>query len=60
MNPSKFYGSKMDENTQKFVKRIQKIIEIMGIMPTDSVDLGTYQLNGVAQIWFKQLKEKGY
>lgn len=29
----------------------------MGLMSVDSVDLGAYQLKGMAQIWFKQWKE---
>lgn len=31
MNPSKFYGSKIDEDAQEFIDKIYKVLTIMGL-----------------------------
>jgi len=48
----------VDEYPQEFIEGIQKIIKIMSVTLVESVDLVAYQLKGVAQIWFNQLKEE--
>lgn len=60
MNPPIFYRSKVDEDPQEFVDEIYKILNIIGVEPNEKPELTTYQLKGVAQIWYDQWKgEKG-
>ncbi|KAH0728122.1 hypothetical protein KY284_003987 [Solanum tuberosum] len=58
MNPSEFYGSKLDEDPQKFIDEVHKILAIMGVRSENKTELAAYQLKGVAQIWYNQWKEK--
>jgi len=48
--PPKFHGSEFDEDPQKFIDEVYKIVEIMGLSTVNKAELTTYQLNGVAQI----------
>lgn len=57
MNPSKFYGSKVDEHTQEFIDEVYKVLAIMGVRSEEKAELAAYQLKGLAQIWFTQWKE---
>ncbi|XP_055835232.1 uncharacterized protein LOC129903714 [Solanum dulcamara] len=58
MNPPKFHGLKMDEDSPEFVEGIKRIVDIMGVTPVESTNLDAYILKGFAQIWFKQWKEE--
>jgi len=33
MNPPEFYGSRVEEDPQKFIDDIQKVTQIMGVSP---------------------------
>ncbi|WMV57767.1 hypothetical protein MTR67_051152 [Solanum verrucosum] len=44
MNPSKFYGSKVEEDLQQFVEEIYKIVKIMEVTPMEKANLDAYQL----------------
>ncbi|WMV38632.1 hypothetical protein MTR67_032017 [Solanum verrucosum] len=57
MNPPKFYYSKVEKDPQEFIDEVYKILDIMGVTPIEKAELAAYQLKGVAQIWFNQLKE---
>ncbi|KAG5572874.1 hypothetical protein H5410_062640 [Solanum commersonii] len=48
MNPPSFIGN--------FVKKLQKVFEIMHVNDAKRVELVAYQMNGVARIWFNQWK----
>ena len=56
MNPPEYYGSKANEDPQDFIEEIFKIVDIMGVSPTEKAELAAYQLKGIAQIWFNQWK----
>ncbi|KAH0661387.1 hypothetical protein KY284_026318 [Solanum tuberosum] len=57
MNPSEFHGSKVEKDPQEFIDEVYKVLMIMGVTPVEKVELTTYQLKGVAQIWYNQWKE---
>ncbi|XP_049358710.1 uncharacterized protein LOC125823369 [Solanum verrucosum] len=57
MNPPKFYGSKVEKDPEEFIVEVYKVFAIMGVTPVEMAELATYQLKGVAQIWFNQWKE---
>ncbi|WMV57914.1 hypothetical protein MTR67_051299 [Solanum verrucosum] len=58
MNPLEFYGSKVNEDPQEFIDKLYKIMEIMGVSHLLNVELFTYKLKGVSQVWFKQWNEE--
>lgn len=51
MNPPSFTSSSVTEDPESFVEDLQKVFEIM------HVKLDTYQMKGVARIWFDQWKK---
>ncbi|WMV38066.1 hypothetical protein MTR67_031451 [Solanum verrucosum] len=57
MNPLEFRGSKVEEYPQEFIYEVYKALMIMGVTPVEKAELATYQLKGMAQIWYKQGKE---
>lgn len=44
MNPLKFHGSKVDEDSQEFIDGMYKILEIIGFSPMEKTELASYQL----------------
>ncbi|XP_049405072.1 uncharacterized protein LOC125868481 [Solanum stenotomum] len=56
MNPLEFYGSKLEEDPQEFLDEVYKILAIMGVTSVEKGELATYQLKGVAQVWYDQWK----
>ena len=54
MNPPKFHGSKVEEDPQEFVYEVHMVLIIMGVTLEEKEKLVTYQLKGVAQVWFNQ------
>ncbi|WMV50296.1 hypothetical protein MTR67_043681 [Solanum verrucosum] len=57
MNPLEFYGSTVEEDPQMFIHEVYKVFMIMGVTQVEMVDLATYQLKDVVQIWYNQWKE---
>ena len=57
MNPPTFYGFKVDEDPQKFIDEVSKILLAMGLSTSEKVELSTYQLKEVAQAWYVQLRD---
>uniref|UniRef100_M1DBT1 Gag-pol polyprotein n=1 Tax=Solanum tuberosum TaxID=4113 RepID=M1DBT1_SOLTU len=57
MNPPEFHGSKVEEDPQEFINDVYKVLIIMGVTPLEKAELTTYQLKGVAQVWYNQWKE---
>ncbi|WMV46248.1 hypothetical protein MTR67_039633 [Solanum verrucosum] len=58
INPLEFYGSKVEEDPQESINELHKVLMIMGVTQVEKAELDTYQLNGVAQVWFNQWKEE--
>jgi len=44
MNPSTFFGSKVDEDPQNFIDEVFKIVDAMGVTPRENTELASYQL----------------
>lgn len=42
MNPSVFFGSKLEEDLPEFLDSVQKVTEIMGFILSKSIDLAVY------------------
>lgn len=45
------------EDSENFVKDLQKVFEFMRVVDAEHVELVSYQLKGVARIWYDQLKK---
>ncbi|XP_069145932.1 uncharacterized protein [Solanum lycopersicum] len=54
MNPSIYFGSKVDEDPQDFLDVIYKILLSMGVSTTEKVEFAEYKLKDVAQTWGKR------
>ncbi|XP_049394763.1 uncharacterized protein LOC125859071 [Solanum stenotomum] len=52
-----FYGSKIEEDPQEFIDKVSKVLDFVGATPVEKAELDSYQLNGVAQVWFNQWKD---
>jgi len=57
MNPSEFYGSKVEKVPKGFKDEIYKLLSIMGVTSVEKVKLATYQLKDIAQVWHEQWKD---
>ena len=57
MNPPVFTGSKANEDPQNFIDEVQKILKAMHATETEDVELISYQLKDVANIWYNQWEE---
>ncbi|KAH0657727.1 hypothetical protein KY289_026475 [Solanum tuberosum] len=58
MNPSDFTCSSVTEDLENFVEELQTAFEVMHVVDVERVELATYQLKGVARIWYDQWKKK--
>ncbi|KAK4718155.1 hypothetical protein R3W88_016493 [Solanum pinnatisectum] len=56
IKPPEFYGSKVEEDPQKFIDEVYKDFAIMGVSLEEKVELAAYQLKDMAQVWFDQWK----
>uniref|UniRef100_M1DFF4 Gag-pol protein n=1 Tax=Solanum tuberosum TaxID=4113 RepID=M1DFF4_SOLTU len=56
MNPLKFYGSKVEEDPQRFTDILYKVLSIMCVSSEQKEALAAYQQNDVAQVWYDQWK----
>ncbi|WMV54783.1 hypothetical protein MTR67_048168 [Solanum verrucosum] len=52
MNPLDFLRSQTSEDPQNFIDEVQKIFEVMLVTKNDRVELASYQLEDVANIWY--------
>ena len=57
MNPPEFLGSQTNEDPQNFLDEIKKIFEVMQVTRNYWVELGSYQLKDVADIWYTKWKD---
>ncbi|XP_069145621.1 uncharacterized protein [Solanum lycopersicum] len=54
MNPSIFYGSKVDEDPQKFLIEVYKVLCSMRVSSSEKAKLASYQLKDMDQTWYVQ------
>ena len=54
MNPPIFLGSKVNEYPQEFLDGVYKVLSAMGVISREKVELTSYQLRDVSQIWYTQ------
>ena len=57
MNPPMFFIRKMDEDPQKFISEVYRIILSMGVTPIEKANLVAYQLKDVTQTWYTQWRD---
>ena len=57
LNPPTFLGSKVGEDPQAFLDEVYKIVHAMGVSSREKMDLASYQLKEVAQLWYTQWKD---
>ncbi|XP_055826316.1 uncharacterized protein LOC129894676 [Solanum dulcamara] len=57
MNPPVFTGSKVEENPHNFIDEIWKILKEMHITEIEGVELVSYQLKDVANVWYDQWEQ---
>ena len=48
----------VEKDPQEFTDEVYKVLMIMGVTMEEKEKLYTYQLKGVAQVWFNQYKEE--
>ncbi|XP_049375478.1 uncharacterized protein LOC125840549 [Solanum verrucosum] len=58
MNPPMFYGSKVDEDPQRFIDEVFKVLDFMGGSPQEKAKLAAYQLKDVAQDWHEKWEDE--
>lgn len=51
MNSPKFIGTKVEEDPQEFVDKMEKIFKVMHVDEVEGVELAAYQLKEVANQW---------
>ncbi|WMV41208.1 hypothetical protein MTR67_034593, partial [Solanum verrucosum] len=54
MNPPEFHVSKVEEDPQRFIDEVYKVLDIMGVSPQEKAELVAYRLKDVAQLWYTQ------
>lgn len=54
MNPPVFYGSKVGEDPNGFIEEVYKLLPIIEVSSIEKVELASFQLKDVAQIWYAQ------
>ena len=52
MNPPVYFRSKTNEDPQKFVDKVHKILCAMGVNEEENAEFVAYQLKDVAQVWY--------
>ena len=57
MNPPIFLGSTIGEDPQEFLDGVYKVLSVMGVTSSEKVELASYQLREVAQVWYIQWKD---
>ena len=48
MNSPTFHGIKVDDDPQGFIDEVLKMVDVMGVIPREKVELPAYQLKDVA------------
>ena len=58
MNPPTFFGSKVEEDPQRFVDKVFKVNDSMGINSQEKVELTAYPLKDVTLVFNEQWKDE--
>ena len=58
MNAPTFYGSKVKEDPQGFIDEVFKVLNAMGVFSQEKVELASYKLKNMAQVWYDQWKDE--
>ena len=56
MNHPIFIGSKVGEEPQEFIDSVYKIVHAMGVTSREKVELASYLMKDLAQVWYTQWK----
>lgn len=51
--PPEFFGTKVSEDPQEFVRQMQQTLSVIGVSDTESVGLASYRLHDVATNWYE-------
>ncbi|XP_049391469.1 uncharacterized protein LOC125855827 [Solanum stenotomum] len=54
MNPLEFTSSSVTEDPKNFVEEFHKVFEVMHVADAEPVEVASYQLKGVARVWYDQ------
>ena len=57
MHPLTFNRSKIDEDPQEFIDKVNKILYSMGVSSSEKVELATCKLKDVAQTLYVQWRD---
>ena len=57
MNPSKFIGSKVEEDPQEFMNDMEKIFKVMHVDEVEGVELVAYHLKYVVNQWYHEWED---
>ena len=57
-NPPTFYGTNVDEDPQSFIAEIFKVVDSLAVTSRERVELATYKLKHMGQVWFKQWRDE--
>ena len=58
MNPPTFHDTNVDEHQRGFVDELFKVVDAMGVNPTEISYLAAYQLKDVPQVCFEKSREE--
>lgn len=58
LSPPESLGSKVEEDPQRFVNEIFKILSAMGVCSEEKEGLSTYHVKYVARLWYEQWKDE--
>ncbi|WMV58400.1 hypothetical protein MTR67_051785 [Solanum verrucosum] len=50
MNPPKFHSTKVQEDPQKFIDEVYKVLAIMRVLSKEKAELAAYQLKDISQV----------
>ena len=57
INPPTFYGSKVEDDPQRFINKVLKVVNPMRVSSQQKEELSTYQLKYVDQVLYEQWKD---
>lgn len=57
MNPSEISGFGVKEDPNRFIDKVYKTPNTMGLTSWDKAELVTYKLKDVAQVWYEKWKD---
>lgn len=58
MTPPTFHGTIVDKDRQGFIHEVFKVVDSMGVTSRGKMELASYKLKEVEQVWFEQWRDK--